>query len=554
MKKISLLFIATFAIIVFLLGCKKEPSESKKTDFTDEQIEALYKELKPLADAILLSENPDWTELVNQYKKRGEVKYIEALNLDFYIEFSNGYTRSWLVSPLSEETKSIKTVQSELKQFEYKQPKSKKNDNPKVALVQCAYMYDNLDPLPSINELSSLFKKYDCKYFPPEKATVDFFKNQMDDYDVIYIHGHGGSNTEFSILVTGEKANSPSGVQHIAHLKSEEYAIDKKGYIAIKGDFITNYCSFSKSPFVYLGCCMLFKRPEQFVKRFIDKGAKVVVGWTDLVRNASHTSGKEILSKMLLNNQNLKQTFDNLPFVYKEDYTDFLFGIKIPMPTKAELKYYGRNVNDPTPGLNKGGDYKLPIPDDGLPPEIHDIIPPEIFEKFEELGIEINAGHNPPNIEGKFKVSPYVLVKSNFKDNYKPGYTFADMLITFSNQNSTNQTVICDYINGNEEGNGLGALISGNGNKFSVFVKTNGTIGGYPYSVVYIYSGEITPTGIKNFYIAGIVTKEAPSSIKVGQGRLIYDKDGFSERVSKGKGSFTNFGQGTNVSHNMARP
>jgi len=77
MKKISLLLIATFAI-VFLLGCKKEPPESKKTDFTEEQIEALYKEIENLADAILISDKPDWSSLVAQYKDRAEVKAIDS--------------------------------------------------------------------------------------------------------------------------------------------------------------------------------------------------------------------------------------------------------------------------------------------------------------------------------------------------------------------------------------------------------------------------------------------------------------------------------------------
>ena len=54
------------------------------------QIEALYQEIKPLADAILLSENPDWTALAEQYKNRKEVKEIDVDERTLTIEFVNG--------------------------------------------------------------------------------------------------------------------------------------------------------------------------------------------------------------------------------------------------------------------------------------------------------------------------------------------------------------------------------------------------------------------------------------------------------------------------------
>ena len=174
-------------------------------------------------------------------------------------------------------------------------------------------------------------------------------------------------------------------------------------------------------------------------------------------------------------------------------------------------------------------------PDIGLTEDIYNIIPDDILEKFIELGIEINGGNNPPNVEGTYLISPLILVKSNFSDSYYPGYKFADMQLTFSRQDNTKLTVVCDYINGTQIGSGLGSFITGNGNKFSVFTEVSGTFSGYPFKSVEIYSGEITSSGIKNYYSAIMITQEAPGTIKRGQGRLIYDSDGFSERTTQNK-------------------
>jgi hypothetical protein len=48
---------------------------------------------------------------------------------------------------------------------------------------------------------------------------------------------------------------------------------------------------------------------------------------------------------------------------------------------------------------------------------------------------------------------------------------------------------------------------------------------------VYIYSGEITSSGIRNHYRALIITKKGTNTISRGQGRLVYDSDGFSEKT-----------------------
>ena len=172
---------------------------------------------------------------------------------------------------------------------------------------------------------------------------------------------------------------------------------------------------------------------------------------------------------------------------------------------------------------------------DGLTEDIHNIIPNDIYEKLIELGTEINGGNNPPNIEGAYLVSPLTLVKSNVLFDPTPGTVYwknnGIMNLSFSEQNNTNLTIKVDHSIGDDEiANGLGAFITGEGNKFSVFVEATGITGGYPTKSAEVHSGEITTNGIKNYQFTLIMIEPAPTTIGRGQGRLWKDGDGFSEK------------------------
>ena len=122
-------------------------------------------------------------------------------------------------------------------------------------------------------------------------------------------------------------------------------------------------------------------------------------------------------------------------------------------------------------------------------------------------------------------------MKSNFSDGYSPGHKFADLKLTFSRQDNAKLTVVCDYVQANEIGNGLGSFITGTGKKFSVYAEMVGTYENKPFKSVIIFSGEMAEGGIKNLQEALLVTVEAPGTIKRGEGRLFKDGDGFSERI-----------------------
>jgi hypothetical protein len=164
--------------------------------------------------------------------------------------------------------------------------------------------------------------------------------------------------------------------------------------------------------------------------------------------------------------------------------------------------------------------------DDGLTKDVHNLIPDEVLEAAKDLGLEINGGKTPPSIEGTYFESPVILINTTFNnDQTNLGKKFNDGNFIFSEQNNANLTVMT-YIEEVSVGNDkkLGSLITGSGNKFSVFVRTTEI---YSYPVYFFISGKIENGGIRNFQM--LLLQENL------QGRLFEDGDGLAERKSTTK-------------------
>ncbi|MDR2764026.1 MAG: hypothetical protein LBB90_03240 [Tannerella sp.] len=176
------------------------------------------------------------------------------------------------------------------------------------------------------------------------------------------------------------------------------------------------------------------------------------------------------------------------------------------------------------------------LDDQGITEEINKIVPKEIQDGMQDLGLPVYGGGTPPSIAGTYKIAPLVLKKSNFWDSYSAGHRFNDMYITFSEQNNSDLTVKVVTNQENVTGEGTGAYIVGEGDKFTVFVEvTSYKNGKFRAKTAEIYSGILTSTGIKNLYYALVMLDDSGDPgevIEVGQGRLFYDSDGFSEKVN----------------------
>jgi hypothetical protein len=176
----------------------------------------------------------------------------------------------------------------------------------------------------------------------------------------------------------------------------------------------------------------------------------------------------------------------------------------------------------------------------GLSRDINDFISEEILNILDSLGMPINTGGNPANIEGTYLISPMVLTESNRPFDVI-GKTYADKTFTFFDQNNDNLTLTTALTQGGGVGEGLGSFIVGNGNNFSVFVRIKKVNQEHNDSTLttQIFSGTITSDGIGNIYNALVMLDDYgdPNNhyIAIGDARVFYDEDGFSERVDEEK-------------------
>ena len=171
---------------------------------------------------------------------------------------------------------------------------------------------------------------------------------------------------------------------------------------------------------------------------------------------------------------------------------------------------------------------------DGLTEDVLKLLQGGSLEKIKELGMEINGGNKPPNIEGTYLVSPYRTIKSTLPGDSWLNLVMVDATLIFSEQNTSKLTVSTyfEQLSGVEEGKGTGSFITGSGNKFTVFVKMAKTLNGIPYEAIYVFSGEISSSGINNYQNVYIVTKENQyTTLPEGEARLNIDDDGLAERI-----------------------
>ena len=171
-------------------------------------------------------------------------------------------------------------------------------------------------------------------------------------------------------------------------------------------------------------------------------------------------------------------------------------------------------------------------PTKGFSASIQNLISPADIEKLRARGMPINEGQRPPSIEGIYVSSPHQLVSPYGPDDtYAVGHAFADLVLRFSNQNSTDLTATVDLKNAGSTGSGVGGFLAGNGSTFTFFAEIDLVSGNATAKQVRIFSVEITPDGIKDLYTTLLITgKNDPDNtlIPVGVSRIIRDGNGLA--------------------------
>jgi len=171
-----------------------------------------------------------------------------------------------------------------------------------------------------------------------------------------------------------------------------------------------------------------------------------------------------------------------------------------------------------------------------LSAKIQKIAPEALLTDLKTKGMPINEGVKPPKVDGIFVSSPHTcLVPYGPDDPNQAGYQFTDLTIQFSNQNFEDGSIVIATKSGSTTSKGFGGFISGSGNKFSIFAELEITNGSATGKQIRIFSGEITPDGIKDLVTTLVFTeKNDPGDyfLKVGQARIIKDNDGLARKIN----------------------
>jgi hypothetical protein len=156
-----------------------------------------------------------------------------------------------------------------------------------------------------------------------------------------------------------------------------------------------------------------------------------------------------------------------------------------------------------------GGCKKDNEPTSGLSAKIQNIAPQATLNDLKAKGMGINEGSEPPNIEGIFVVNPMRLLSPySSEDTYAKGRIIGDQTYKFYEQSGS--TIKMEFKEGTTKRPVSTGELSGNGNKFTLFINTDQTLmpENIDYSTLRVISGEIGTGGIINFQTATTLTKK----------------------------------------------
>lgn len=176
-----------------------------------------------------------------------------------------------------------------------------------------------------------------------------------------------------------------------------------------------------------------------------------------------------------------------------------------------------------------------PSDEEILTDKIEDIIPAQYLDTLKKLGLTINLGTTPPDVQGIYDFKPLKLEKSN-RPSDAANMFFANAKVKLYNQSTTDfgiQLLGKNFIAANDTS--LVTAISGSGNNFTIYGKVKAVrLNSTQYAIfALIISGTKEGNSLKNikYGLINIDNSMAESGyfIEQGQGRIIYDTDFISE-------------------------
>jgi hypothetical protein len=164
-----------------------------------------------------------------------------------------------------------------------------------------------------------------------------------------------------------------------------------------------------------------------------------------------------------------------------------------------------------------------PDPNVGFSAAVQKVAPQATIDALRKSGMTINEGTVPPNVTGIFLESPTILMATYAGDTKAIGDKVVDYTYKFFEPSSDNTTIKVSYKSSVGDATGLGSVVAGNGNLFTIFSELTSSSGNVYINII---SGEITSTGIKNWQDSFVLKSELTKN------RIWKDGDGFSESKS----------------------
>ena len=172
-----------------------------------------------------------------------------------------------------------------------------------------------------------------------------------------------------------------------------------------------------------------------------------------------------------------------------------------------------------------------------IPKEAKAILPDKTLTEMVANGMTIHEGTNPPNIEGIYLLDNLKFLYTSDPDDhyFTKGDPAADYKYKFYDQQGvkvkSNYKVLKFGVF--DTATGSGAIISGSGNKFTVFLNHAANTEGVKNNDVTLISGELTPQGIKNLAFVLTVTEKKDSEnkiMKVGTYRIFTHYESIAQK------------------------
>lgn len=426
MKKIIvLLLFVTWFICVFTVftSCKNELDENYISEKSKQEIKSTYAGISSSANELLSGDNvlTELQKMITTYESYPGVERVWMLEKTLYVKFKEGGTISWSVQPdlikLPYDMPRYK-IPSKIKEYSLVNSGNSPT-NKKALLINQVFNDENFYECKGvISNLESEFKKIDFSVDIKNgsDADLDFMGSHLSDYGVIFNISHGFFDGTNTWLVTGQECNSYNILDQLTGLyyalwKNDKICVTNTQEVRNEEKTLVSFFAFSQkyinekykansfpNSIIYIASCQALKC-DNLAKEFNDKGAGVIIGWSDTDGKGPDTGIQ--LFNMLIGGNDVSTAFSNLPENSKIDIRE---DEKTKEKTTAVLKYYPSSGGNMCLTTKKETKVVIEYPQDNSNVSERVIQLSGHFEGYEELTkgtVEVNGITTKLNITDK---------------------------------------------------------------------------------------------------------------------------------------------------------